>query len=97
MHQLCLQRKQAALERELRLQKSLSEECEDLGVDEPSTSDLFPEADILFDSNHSPSFDQSSQDMEKARAQEMKEENKSGMTLFSDDDNSSSLRTDFFI
>lgn len=44
-----LQRKQAAIERELRLQKSLSEECEDLGVDEPSASDLFPEAEILFD------------------------------------------------
>ncbi|KOB79432.1 Uncharacterized protein OBRU01_00308 [Operophtera brumata] len=29
-------------------QKSLSEECEDLGVDSPSASDLFPEADILF-------------------------------------------------
>uniref|UniRef100_A0A336M5S8 CSON011249 protein n=1 Tax=Culicoides sonorensis TaxID=179676 RepID=A0A336M5S8_CULSO len=39
---------QAALERELRLQKSLSEECEDLGVDEPE--DLFPEAGLLFDS-----------------------------------------------
>ncbi|RZC42806.1 uncharacterized protein BDFB_000684 [Asbolus verrucosus] len=96
LHQLCLQRKQAALERELRLQKSLSEECEDLGVDEPSTSDLFPEADILFDSNHSPSFDQSSQDLVKRPPpQDIKEENKSAMTLFSDDDNSSSLRTDF--
>ncbi|XP_044256419.1 uncharacterized protein LOC123006196 isoform X2 [Tribolium madens] len=95
MHQLCLQRKQAALERELRLQKSLSEECEDLGVDEPSTSDLFPEADILFDANHSPSFDQSSQDLVKRATGQEKEENKSGMTLFSDDDNSGSLRTDF--
>ncbi|XP_012277290.1 uncharacterized protein LOC105698028 isoform X2 [Orussus abietinus] len=57
-----MERKAAALERELRLQKSLSEECEDLGVDEPSTSDLFPEADLLFDTNHSPSFDHSSQD-----------------------------------
>lgn len=56
------ERKHAALERELKLQKSLSEECEDLGVDEPSTSDLFPEADLLFDTNHSPSFDHSSQD-----------------------------------
>ena len=56
------ERKNAALERELKLQKSLSEECEDLGVDEPSTSDLFPEADLLFDTNHSPSFDHSSQD-----------------------------------
>lgn len=56
------ERKNAALERELKLQKSLSEECEDLGVDEPSTSDLFPEADLLFDNNHSPSFDHSSQD-----------------------------------
>lgn len=59
------QRKQEALERELCLQKSLSEECEDLGVDEPSTSDLFPEADLLFDSNNSPSFDQLSQDIDK--------------------------------
>ncbi|XP_066586072.1 streptococcal hemagglutinin-like [Prorops nasuta] len=57
-----IERKTAAYERELRLQKSLSEECEDLGVDEPSTSDLFPEADLLFDTNHSPSFDHSSQD-----------------------------------
>ncbi|XP_043253441.1 uncharacterized protein LOC122397971 isoform X2 [Colletes gigas] len=57
-----LERKAAAIEREMRLQKSLSEECEDLGVDEPSTSDLFPEADLLFDTNHSPSFDHSSQD-----------------------------------
>jgi hypothetical protein len=55
-------RKQQIIERELRLQKSLSEECEDLGVDEPSTSDLFPEADLLFDTNHSPSFDHSSQE-----------------------------------
>lgn len=46
------------MERELRLQKSLSEECEDLGVDQPSTSDLFPEADLLFDSTQSPSFEQ---------------------------------------
>ncbi|GLV43283.1 uncharacterized protein CBL_14039 [Carabus blaptoides fortunei] len=64
LHQV-QQRKQAALERELHLQKSLSEECEDLGVDEPSTSDLFPEADLLFDSNNSPSFDQLSQDADK--------------------------------
>lgn len=56
------QQRMTDYERELRLQKSLSEECEDLGVDEPSTSDLFPEADLLFDPNHSPSFDQSSQD-----------------------------------
>lgn len=60
--QRLLDRKQQMLERELRLQKSLSEECEDLGVDEPSTSDLFPEADLLFDTNHSPSFDHSSQE-----------------------------------
>lgn len=39
---------QIALEKQLRLQKSLSEECEDLGVDEPE--DLFPEAELLFDS-----------------------------------------------
>lgn len=89
--------KQAAMERELRLQKSLSEECEDLGVDEPSTSDLFPEADLLFDSNHSPSFDQTSQDMIKRapQATEIKEV-KSSINLFSDDETSSSLRTDLF-
>lgn len=46
------------MERELRLQKSLTEECEDLGVDQPSTSDLFPEADLLFDSTQSSSFEQ---------------------------------------
>lgn len=79
-------RKQAALERELRLQKSLSEECEDLGVDEPSTSDLFPEAELLFDANHSPSFDQSSQDLVKRsiHTQDGKDETK--LTLFGDDD-----------
>nr|CAD7570483.1 unnamed protein product [Timema californicum] len=58
---LAMQQK-ARVERELRLQKSLSEECEDLGVDEPSTSDLFPEADLLLDTNSSPSFDQTLQD-----------------------------------
>ncbi|CAG9855183.1 unnamed protein product [Phyllotreta striolata] len=90
--------KQAAIERELRLQKSLTEECEDLGVDEPSTSDLFPEADLLFDSNHSPSFDQTSQDVVKRTSQvvEIKEEVKESMNLFSDDENSSSLRGDLF-
>ncbi|CAH1153429.1 unnamed protein product [Phaedon cochleariae] len=89
--------KQAAIERELRLQKSLSEECEDLGVDEPSTSDLFPEADLLFDSNHSPSFDQTSQDIIKRAPQNNdKEDVKDSMNLFSDDENSSSLRTDLF-
>ncbi|XP_055313227.1 serine-rich adhesin for platelets-like [Sitodiplosis mosellana] len=41
-------RTNSIIERELRLQKSLSEECEDLGVDEPSTSDLFPDAFISF-------------------------------------------------
>lgn len=79
------QHQQTALERELRFQKSLSEECEDLGVDEPSTSDLFPEADLLFDS-HSPSFDQCSQDILKRPipCHGVKEESK--LTLFSDDD-----------
>lgn len=43
------QRSAIAIERELRLQKSLSEECEDLGVDKPSTSDLFPEAELLLE------------------------------------------------
>lgn len=57
-----IQQKIARVERELKLQKSLSEECEDLGVDEPSTSDLFPEADLLLDTNSSPSFDQALQD-----------------------------------
>lgn len=37
--------------------KSFTEECADLGVDEPIASDLFPEADLLFDSG-SPKFDQ---------------------------------------
>ncbi|CAH0562505.1 unnamed protein product [Brassicogethes aeneus] len=92
--ELSIQRKQAALERELRLQKSLSEECEDLGVDEPSTSDLFPEAELLFDSNHSPSFDQDL--MKRPHLIEVKEEGKSAITLFSDDDNSSSMRTNLF-
>lgn len=41
-------RTNSIIERELRLQKSLSEECEDLGVDEPSTSELFPDAFISF-------------------------------------------------
>ncbi|XP_068624726.1 extracellular matrix-binding protein ebh-like isoform X2 [Battus philenor] len=43
-----LRHKYAILEHELRLQKSLSEECEDLGVDSPSASELFPEAELLF-------------------------------------------------
>lgn len=64
--------KKAAYERELKLQKSLSEECEDLGVDEPSTSELFPEADLLFDTNHSPSFDHSSQDATCSQSLSMK-------------------------
>lgn len=40
-------------------QKSLSEECEDLGVDSPSASDLFPEAELLFAASPSSQFDQS--------------------------------------
>ncbi|XP_019765180.2 uncharacterized protein LOC109540997 isoform X2 [Dendroctonus ponderosae] len=83
--------KQAAMERELRLQKTLSEECEDLGVDEPSTSDLFPEADLLFDSNHSPSYDQSGQKVQGTEAK-----TKHSMHLFSDDENSGPLRNDLF-
>ncbi|KAL1493032.1 hypothetical protein ABEB36_011174 [Hypothenemus hampei] len=79
--------KQAAIERELRLQKSLSEECEDLGVDEPSTSDLFPEADLLFDSNHSPSYEQ------KMQAPEAKAKD---LHLFTDDENSGPLNSDLF-
>lgn len=69
--------RKAAYERELKLQKSLSEECEDLGVDEPSTSELFPEADLLFDTNHSPSFDHSSQDASCSQSLGMKPYNSS--------------------
>lgn len=47
----------ATIEKEFFNQKSFSEECADLGVDEPIASDLFPEADLLFDSG-SPKFDQ---------------------------------------
>lgn len=50
-------RKPATVEKEFFNQKSFSEECADLGVDEPIASDLFPEADLLFDSD-SPKFDQ---------------------------------------
>lgn len=73
---------------------------------------MFPEAELLFDSNHSPSFDQSSQDIVKrstiatsiiqttnnvTQQNDIKDDNKTTtMTLFSDDDNSSSLRTDLF-
>ncbi|KAL6265503.1 hypothetical protein P5V15_002299 [Pogonomyrmex californicus] len=69
--------RKTAYERELKLQKSLSEECEDLGVDEPSTSELFPEADLLFDTNHSPSFDHSSQDASCSQSLSMKPYNSS--------------------
>lgn len=85
-----MERKAAAMERELRLQKSLSEECEDLGVDEPSTSDLFPEADLLFDTNHSPSFDQSSQDATCSQPLGLKSYNSS--SYFRHLDSSSSSR-----
>lgn len=57
MQQLYNDRKPAAVEKEYYNQKSFSDECADLGVDEPIASDLFPEADLLFDST-SPSFDQ---------------------------------------
>lgn len=50
-------RKPTTIEKEFYNQKSFSEECADLGVDEPIASDLFPEADLLFDSG-SPKFDQ---------------------------------------
>lgn len=50
-------RRPATIEKEFFNQKSFSEECADLGVDEPIASDLFPEADLLFDSG-SPKFDQ---------------------------------------
>ncbi|XP_033610891.1 serine-rich adhesin for platelets isoform X3 [Cryptotermes secundus] len=62
VERIIMHQKMARLERELRLQKSLSEECEDLGVDEPSTSELFPEADLLLDPSSSPSFEQTIQD-----------------------------------
>lgn len=84
-----IERKTAAYERELKLQKSLSEECEDLGVDEPSTSDLFPEADLLFDTNHSPSFDHSSQDASCSQSLGMKPYNS---TYFRSLDSSSGSR-----
>lgn len=50
-------RKPATMEKEFFNQKSFSEECADLGVDEPIASELFPEADLLFESG-SPKFDQ---------------------------------------
>lgn len=86
-----IERKTAAYERELKLQKSLSEECEDLGVDEPSTSDLFPEADLLFDTNHSPSYDHSSQDASCSQPLGMKSYNS---TYFRTLDSSSGSRDD---
>lgn len=52
-----IDRKQAPIDKEIFNPKSFSEECADLGVDEPIASDLFPEADLLFDSG-SPKFDQ---------------------------------------
>jgi hypothetical protein len=57
-------------------QKSFSEECADLGVDEPIASDLFPEADLLFDSG-SPKFDQISSD----NAMHIKKELENGEVL----------------
>ena len=57
MQQLYNDRKPPAIEKDYYNQKSFSDECADLGVDEPIASDLFPEADLLFDSA-SPSFDQ---------------------------------------
>lgn len=48
--------KKRRLVRQDNIQKSLSEECEDLGVDAPSTSELFPDADLPFElSNNSDS------------------------------------------
>ena len=57
-------------------QKSFSDECADLGVDEPIASDLFPEADLLFDSG-SPKFDQISSD----NAMHIKKELENGEVL----------------
>jgi hypothetical protein len=57
-------------------QKSFSEECADLGVDEPIASDLFPEADLLFDSG-SPKFDQ----MTHESAVQIKKEPENGEIL----------------
>lgn len=56
-----IERKQAPVDKEIFNPKSFSEECADLGVDEPIASDLFPEADLLFDSG-SPKFDQINHD-----------------------------------
>lgn len=56
-----IERKQAPIDKEIFNPKSFSEECADLGVDEPIASDLFPEADLLFDSG-SPKFDQINHD-----------------------------------
>lgn len=70
-------RKPAAIEKEFFNQKSFSEECADLGVDEPIASDLFPEADLLFDSG-SPKLDQfNSQD----GAMHIKKELENGQVL----------------
>lgn len=46
-------RNSAALDRDLKFQKSLSEECEDLGVEEPLPSELFPGAELLLDPDQS--------------------------------------------
>ncbi|XP_017782163.1 PREDICTED: uncharacterized protein LOC108566683 isoform X2 [Nicrophorus vespilloides] len=82
-------RRQAAMDREIRLQKSLSEECEDLGVDEPNSCDLFPEA-VLFDAHNSPSFDQTSQELLRRtsvlHAQQQDKADDQKLTLFADDD-----------
>lgn len=90
MQQLYNDRKQAALEKELRLQKSLSEECEDLGVDEPMASDLFPEADLLFD-NASPSFDQIMPPEHSFQLSEQKFLNGDNRATAESDDSSSSM------
>ncbi|XP_066996020.2 serine-rich adhesin for platelets [Anabrus simplex] len=68
-----IQPKITRIDKELRLQKSLSEECEDLGVDEPSTSDLFPEAELLLDTNSSPSFEQVMRDTSCSQSVESSE------------------------
>lgn len=54
---MCNDRRTTIIDKEIFNPKSFSEECADLGVDEPIASDLFPEADLLFESG-SPKFDQ---------------------------------------
>ncbi|CAH0392526.1 unnamed protein product [Bemisia tabaci] len=69
--------------------KSLSEECKDLGVDKPSASDLFPEAELLLD------LDPSSQEAEIQLIMnpESNYNNKDSGLNFSQGDGVSNLKT----